>query len=96
LKGSCETKPRYTPLQLSAGFAVAVLTLSILSIIALRPDNDINDLQHSADGFQLSSIDELPTDFLLETPWSQLASLEPEPQLLDLPYDLLEELPDEP
>ena len=97
-----KTRPRPGLLRPSTGLAVALVTLSILTVILLRPvSNDsatdpLNAQPFSADNMQLSSIDEMPTDFLLETPWPELASLEPEAQLLDLPYEFLEEKPDEP
>ncbi len=96
------TRPRHGLLRPSAGLAVAVLTLSILAVILLRPGNEGGatdsryDSRHAADAIQLSAVDEMPTDFLLDTPWSQLASLQPETQLLHLPYEFLEDLPNEP
>ena len=101
LKAANGSKPRSSLLHPKIGFAVAVLTLSILTVILLRPDNNgsipdsLNNQPYSTDSMQLSLLDEMPTDFLLETPWSQLASLGPEDQLLGLPYEFLEELPDE-
>lgn len=95
LQAASHNKPRFRMLQPVAGFAVVVLALSIWALIGLRPDTIEIDPLDTADNLQLSSIDELPTDFLLETPWSQMASLGPEPQLLDLPYEFMEELPDE-
>ena len=97
-----KTRPGPGPLRPSRGLAVALVTLSILTVILLRPvGNDsatdgLNAPPFSADNMQLSSVDEMPTDFLLETPWPELASLESEAQLLDLPYEFLEEKPDEP
>ena len=97
-----KTRPRPGLLRPSTGLAVALVTLSILTVFLLRPvSNDSptdprNVSPLSADNMQLISVDEMPTDFLLETPWPQLASLEPEAQLLDLPYEFLEEKPDEP
>ena len=96
LKDTDRGKPHFGLLQPSAGIAVVVLTLSILAGIVLRPYNKDSDQSYSEDSMQLSLVDELSTDFLLETPWSQLASLGPEPQLIDLPYEYLEELTDEP
>jgi len=96
-----ETRSRFNLLRPSAGLAVAVLTLSILTVILLRPDTNgsasdpLNNSPYSADTMQLSSAGEMPTDFLLETPWSQLASLTPGDQLLGPPPEFLEELPDE-
>jgi len=96
------TRPRHGPLRPSAGFAVAVLTLSILAIVLLRPDtqggatDSRNDPGYFTDAIQLSAVDTMPTDFLLDTPWPQLASLQPETQLPYLPYDFLEEQPNEP
>ena len=97
-----KTRPRPGLLRPSTGLAVALVTLSILTVILLRPvsndsaTNPLNAPPFSVDNMQLSSVDEMPTDFLLETPWPELASLESEAQLLDLPYEFLEEKPDEP
>ena len=93
-------KPRFS-LQPLAGFAVVVLTLSIFAAILLRPDSKdgaadaLDKPLHTADSLQLNSDEEMPTDFLLETPWPQLASLGDEIQLPDLPFELLEEPSDE-
>ena len=101
LKGAGSSKPRLS-LQPVAGFAVVVLTLSIFAAILLRPDNKggatdaLDNPLYTADSLQLGSDEEMPTDFLLETPWPQLASLGDEIQLPDLPYELLEEPSDEP
>lgn len=101
LEAHVDNRPRHGLQRPLAGLAVAVLTLSILTVILLRPDTDgsesdyLNTPMHPADTIQLSSVGEMPTDFLLETPWSQLASLDPGDQLLDLPHEFLEELPDE-
>ncbi len=97
-----DARPRHALLRPSAGLAVALLVLSITAVILLRPDTNggafdsISDPLWSENAIQLSTIDEMPTDFLLDTPWPRLASLEPGPQLLDPPYEFLEELPDEP
>ncbi len=97
-----DSKPRYTLLRPSIGLAVALLVLSITTVILLRPYakggafDSINDPLLAENAIQLSTVEEMPTDFLLDTPWPRLASLEPGPQLLDLPYEFLEELPDEP
>jgi len=102
LRDSNGSRPRRGLLRPSAGLAVAALTLSVLAVILLRPDNkggasdSLNDQRYSADAIQLSAVDEMPTDFLLDTPWPQLASLQPGTQLLHLPYEFLEELPNEP
>lgn len=96
------SRPRHGPLRPSAGLAVAVLTLSIFAVILLRPDiksgasDPLKDRGYSADAIALSAVDTMPTDFLLDTPWPQLASLQLETQLLYLPYEFLEELPNEP
>lgn len=80
-------KLRFNPLHSLAGFAVVVLTLSIVTVILLRPDYN--------SGAQLISVEHMPTDFLLETPWSQMASLGTEDQFLVLPDEFLKDLPDE-
>ena len=102
LQAAGETRPRHGLLQPTIGLAVTALSMSILAIVMLRPDgdggvsDDPNQLQVSADAMQLSIDDEMPTDFLLDTPWPQLASLEPGTPQLDLPYELLEERTNEP
>jgi len=102
LKAAETRRPRYGLLVPAAGFAVVALVLSISATILLSPDNKGGAVDASnkplslAVSLQLDSIEEMPTDFLLETPWSQLASLGTETQWLDLPYEFLEELPDEP
>lgn len=96
------SRPRHGLLRPSAGFAVAILTLSVFAIILLRPDiksgasAPLKERGYSADAIALSAVDTMPTDFLLDTPWPQLASLQPETQLPYLPYEFLEELPNEP
>ncbi len=74
---------------------IAVFTLLYRGQQDAAPDT-LDDLQYTVDAQQLSTVDEMPTDFLLDMPWPQLASLDPGPQLLDPPYDFLEDLPDEP
>jgi len=102
LKTPGDTRLRHVLLSPSAGFAVVLLVLSVSAFVLLRPGtrgdtfDSINDPLLSESAIQLSKLGELPTDFLLNTPWPQLASLEPGSQLLDLPYEFLEELPDEP
>lgn len=84
-----------------AALSLVVLTLSLLSFALLRPGflgettDDLTESMHSESRDQLGLFDEMPTDFLLETPWSQLTSLEPENQLPGLSDDFMEALPDE-
>ena len=88
LRRASNDRPRFGLLRPSVGLATVTLTLSIIALILLRPDYN--------DNYQLSSVYDMPTDFLLETPWPQLASLGPADQLLDLPDDLPEDLSYEP
>ena len=96
-----ESKPRFRQLQPLAALSVVVLTLSLLSFALLRPGFLGETTDFSAESMrpenreQLSLPDEMPTDFLLETPWSQLTNLESETRLTELSDDFLEDLTDE-
>ena len=96
-----ESKPRLRQLKPLAALSLVVLTLSLLSFALLRPDFRGETTEFFAESMrsesreQLRLLDEMPTDFLLETPWSQLTSLEPETRLPELSDEFLKDLSDE-
>ncbi len=96
LKNGSAGKHRLESLQPSFVFTLLVLLLTAWFVIGQRPENDNREAWYPADDIKLASIADLPTDFLLETPWPQLASLSDEMELLSPPYDFPEELTDEP
>ena len=94
-------RPRFSMLQPSAGIAFAALVLTVF-IFALIGSDYLGEESEMVtapvipeSSIDAGIIDEMPTDFLLNTPWSQLASLEPLTPLIELPDEFLEDRPDE-
>lgn len=94
-------RPRFSMLQPSAGiaFAALVLTVFIFALSGLDYPGKEPDMVTAPvipeSSIDAGIIDEMPTDFLLDTPWSQLASLETLTPLIELPDEFLEDRPDE-
>jgi len=101
LKDATDTRSTSMGLIPAIGLAVAVLTLSIMVMFAVYPGISGDRPDPLADQPQVIDLDiweldeEMPTDFLLDTPWSQMASLDIPEQLLEQHYEILEELTDE-
>lgn len=86
------------PVRLALAASAVLIMLVIMMNPIPREDStgSVIESRHYLDDIQLTLADEMPTDFLLDTPWFQLASTTPQFQLLIPSYEYLEERSDEP